>query len=110
MLNNLNNVSLLAAARTLMPWWMVRINDFDGLEIHPCRVVGYAPNGKEIVAPCKPQRASFWAVYGHYRIPHINGCFDAFDDFQTEREAWRFRDRLLGCFPHLRGYRYATRH
>jgi hypothetical protein len=110
MLNNLTNISILAAARAVMPSWMVRINDFDGLELHPCRVIGYAPNGKEIMAPCRPQQAAFWAVYGHYRYSRTKDDLEIIDDFRAEGEARRFRHRLLECFPHLRRYHPVSTH
>jgi hypothetical protein len=105
MLNDPKYLSLLAAARKAMPWWMVHIHQYDGLTIHPCRTEGRAPNGKQVAAPCHPLRAEFWAVYGHNSAFSSAAGFDAFEDFETEGEAHVFRDGLLTAFPHLEGSR-----
>ena len=76
---------------------MLRIGDFDALEIHPCIVIGKDSLNKEIVEQCEPEDAHFWTVYGHLRT----GGVDAFEDFATEAEAVAFRDRLIADYPHL---------
>jgi hypothetical protein len=82
----------------LTPQWMMRIRDFDDLEIQPCMVVSVT-DGVENVEPCEPQDAHFWTVYGHW----ATGGVDAFEDFATEAEARAFARRLRDCYPHLRG-------
>jgi hypothetical protein len=83
---------------------MMRIRDFDGLEVHPSKVVGGAGN-QEIRMPCEPELASSWTVYGHYRSGDIFEGIDGLEDYPTEAEALKFRDRLLDCYPHLSGER-----
>jgi hypothetical protein len=78
--------------------WLLRIWEFDALEIHPCAVIGYDSAGKEIVETCAPKEADFWTVYGHNRT----GGVDAFEDFATVAEAGNFHDRLVEVYPHLR--------
>lgn len=92
-------LSPINAAKALTPDWMQRIQEFDGLEIAPCRIIGHDSLGNEIVEPCDdtPEEAAFWTVYGHYKT----GGVDAFEDFQTEAEAQAFHDRLLGVYQHL---------
>jgi len=77
--------------------WLLRIWEFDALEIHPCMVVGHDSMGGDIVEPCEPEDAHFWTVFGHYRC----GGIDDFEDFPTESEAHAFHDRLIAAFPHL---------
>jgi hypothetical protein len=89
---------------------MVKIYDYNGLELHPVRLAGRGPNGKEIMVPCRPQQASLWAVYGLYRYPRTKDDLDVIEDFKTEGEARHFRAQLLYCFPHLRHYRPITQH
>ena len=85
------------AAAQLTPSWMMRIRQFDALEIHPCCVVGTTSTGEEIVETSNPSEADFWTVYGHCR----SGGIEAFDDFPTEAKAIQFRDRLTVAYPHL---------
>jgi hypothetical protein len=110
MFYDLNTLAQLASARRVMPKWMARIYDYNGLELHPVRVAGYGPNGAEIMVPCRPPQASLWAVYGHFRYPRPKDNLEVIDDFKTEREARHFREQLLYCFPHLRAYRQVTLH
>ncbi|MDD5585330.1 MAG: hypothetical protein PHY92_00035 [Alphaproteobacteria bacterium] len=98
-----NDIAPVQAAQSLTPWWMTRIQEFDGLEIQPCKVVGFASEDREIMAPCEPEYASFWTVYGHYKPVGACGGVDAFEDFKTEAEARKFHDRLLAVYPHLSG-------
>lgn len=95
------DISPIEMAKALTPWWMMRIREFDALEIAPCRVVGNDSLGNEIVEPCDdaPEEAAFWTVYGHYRT----GGVDAFEDFPTEAEATAFHDHLTRVYPHLAG-------
>jgi hypothetical protein len=87
-----------ALATALTPSWMLRIHEFDDLEIEPCMVVSATADG-EVVEPCDPHDAHFWTVYGHW----ATGGVDAFEDFATEAEAMAFAQRLRDCYPHLRG-------
>ena len=101
---NCTGASPIALAQSLTPSWMMLINDFVGLEIHPCKVIGHA-QGSPIVMTCKPEEASFWVVFGHYPMSAQVGGFDALENFPTEAEARKFRDRLLEAYPHLAGDR-----
>lgn len=76
--------------------WMLEMQSCDGLEIHPCCIVGFA-DGEEIVETCEPEDADFFTVYGHCR----EGEVAAFEDFQTAEEARKFASRLLETCPHL---------
>ena len=69
------DISSLDLARALTPGWMLRIKDFDALEIHPCAIIG-----------CDS-----------------TGGVDAFEDFPTEAEARAFHDRLIAIYSHLAG-------
>jgi len=97
-----NETSPLAVARSLTPWWMMRIREFDGLEIRPCKTIGYV-NNEEVSMPCEPELASRWTVYGHYRPNDAFEGIEALEDYPTEAEAEKFRARLLKCYPHLSG-------
>ena len=94
-----NPISPIHAAFAITPRWMLRIREFDALEIAPCRIVGHDSHGNELVEPCDdtPAEAAFWTVYGHFRT----GGVDAFEDFPTEAEAIAFHDRLIAIYPHL---------
>jgi len=86
-------------AKALTPFWMRDIQQFDGLEIHPCRTE-HAPAGPSFIEPCDPETAEFWSVYGHCR----SGGVLCFEDFPTETEAHAFAKRLLDAWPHLNTY------
>jgi hypothetical protein len=90
-------LSPIEIANALTPHWMRNIQDFDGLEIHPCAIIGRDSNGTELVETCTPDEADFWTVYGHYRT----GGVDAFEDFPTEAKATAFHDRLIAAYPHI---------
>ena len=92
-----NDISPIDAAYAITPRWLLRIWEFDALEIHPCAVIGKDSTGADISAPCEREEADFWTVYGHYRT----GGTDDFGDFATEAEAWAFHDRLISIYPHL---------
>ncbi|MGB9154291.1 MAG: hypothetical protein WCD70_14520 [Alphaproteobacteria bacterium] len=102
---HLVGVSPITLAYALMPSWMKSIKDFDGLEIMPCKLVGYNPQGQEIVTPCELNQVSFWTVYGHYSANSYNVGIQALDDFQTKAEAQKFHDRLIDIYPHLDDWR-----
>ena len=93
--------SPLEAAQKLTPWWMMRIREFDRLDIKPCAIIGHTLQGKEIVEPCEPEQASFWTVYGHYRPREVWNGVEAFEDFNTEAAAQKFYNQLLKTYPHL---------
>lgn len=86
----------IAAAFAATPHWMLIIRQFDGLEIHPCTVVGGADE-QQFIETCEPNNAQFWTVYGHFS----NGRVDAFEDFSTAAEARAFANKLLQTYPHL---------
>jgi hypothetical protein len=94
-----NDISPIDAARAVTPHWLLRIGEFDALEIHPCAVVGHDNMGADILAPCEPEEAHVWTVYGHYRT----GGTDDFADFAAEADAIAFHDRLISIYPHLAG-------
>ena len=108
---DLNTLAQLASALRVMPKWMARIYDYNGLELHPVRLAGHhGSNGAEVMTPCHPPQASLWAVYGHFRFPRTKDDLEILDDFKTAGEAWHFREQLFYCFPHLRHYRQVTLH
>ena len=82
---------------TVAPSWLPVIGDCDGLEIHPCCVIGFSDD-MEIVEVCEPDEADFFTVYGHCR----EGGVTAFEDFQTVIAAREFAERLLETYPNLR--------
>ena len=57
-----NDISPLDRAWSLTPWWMLRIREFDALEIHPCTIIGSDSTGVEIVEPCEPGATNFWII------------------------------------------------
>jgi hypothetical protein len=97
----------LAVPEALRFWWLEQIHKFDRIEIRPSKIMGTTPHGREIAGPCVAEEASFWTVYGHYRLGTECGPLggvDAFKDFPTEAKAKKFREILLICFPHLAGH------
>ncbi|MGO9174283.1 MAG: hypothetical protein ACLP7P_20285 [Rhodomicrobium sp.] len=87
------------SALATMPQWMRDIHNYDGLEIAPCAVIGFA-DGNELVEVCEPADAHFWTVYGHYR----EGGVLAFEDFPDPAAARAFARCLLNAFPNLQHY------
>jgi len=83
-----------AKARTS---WVLRIWDFDALEIHPCTLTGNDGLDNPIVEQCEPEDSHCWCVFGHL----CTGGLDDFEDFATEAEAVAFHDRLIATYPHL---------
>jgi len=88
----------ITAAFAATPFWMLAIRDFDGIEVHPCCVVGVA-DGIEIVETCEPADARFWSVYGHC----VTGGLVCFEDFPTAAAAEDFAAQLRRTYPHLAG-------
>lgn len=78
------------------PWWMTRIHEFDGLEVHPCRTET-APDGSTFQEQCEPEAAEVWSVFGH----KCSGGIDCFMDFPTNAEARSFAMKLLTAYPHV---------
>lgn len=78
------------------PWWMTRIHEFDGVEIHPCRTET-AADGSTYQEQCEPEAAEVWSVFGH----RVAGGVDCFMDFLTEAEARGFAKKLLATYPNL---------
>jgi hypothetical protein len=85
---------------SLAPWGMQRITDFDRLEIHPCKVIGFVDD-HELSMPCEPEMAAFWTVFGHYPQDDSLLGLEPLENFPTLIEAQRFRDELLDTYPHL---------
>jgi hypothetical protein len=77
--------------------WLLRLHQFDAIEVHPCHAIGYA-DGTVAIEQCEPEQAHFWSVYGHC----LWGGVDCFEDFQTERAAEDFAALLRRWYPHLR--------
>ena len=72
---------LIQQAKASVPFWMMQINDFDGLEIHP--VMESASKTGGYCEICEPDEAHFWSVYGHCKT----GGVECFDDFSTIKAA-----------------------
>ena len=98
-----NTPSPIALARSITPLWMEQIKKFDGLEVHPSKVIGKTVSGEPIIWPCEPEAASFWATFGRYKEEQGSRSFEFFEKFQTEIEAQIFCDRLQSVYPHLNG-------
>jgi hypothetical protein len=92
-----NHIAFIDAARAVSPRWLLKIWEFDALEIHPCTVIGNDGMDNPIVEQCEPEDAHFWTVFGHYRT----GGVDDFEDFATEAEAIAFHECLIAAYPHL---------
>lgn len=45
---------------------------FDTFEVHPIKV-HQSKGGKNIHDICNPHEATYWSVFGHYRLPHGDG-------------------------------------
>jgi len=93
-----NNPIEIAKAST--PWWMIKIRAFDGLEIHPCQIVGRDPDGTLYWEQCNDEEAEVWSVYGHL----LEGGIDCLEDYQTYAEAKTFAEELLKVYPHLQKF------
>ena len=78
---------------------MTSMRYFDGLELWPCIIVGFA-DGAEIVETCAPAAAHFWAVYGHRR----EGGITALGDFLSASTARTVARRLIKQHPSLCKY------
>ncbi|MDR3423954.1 MAG: hypothetical protein P4M13_02590 [Alphaproteobacteria bacterium] len=108
MFHDKNEPSPLDLAKSLTPWGMKWINEFNGLEIHPCQVIG-SLNGEQIARPCAPEQASFWTVYGHYKPDSLSSGIEALEDCPTESAAQKACDGFLKCYPHLSSDRPSLR-
>jgi hypothetical protein len=109
MFDSRNVIPFIIKNHSKNPWWLKRIKEFDGLEIHPCQIIGLTPRGGKVTEPCEPQVAAFWTVCGHYKPNHLHEGIEDFDDFETEVEAQRFCHKLLLAYPHLAGGRHPSR-
>lgn len=98
----------IEAAKAITPWWMMEINRFDGLEIHPVRDINRDRELTEADSidretrcePCEIEKAEFWSVYGHCK----EGGIECLDDFSSPLEARTFANKLLVAWPHLAAY------
>ena len=86
-----------------VPWWRVVIKSFYGLEIKPCKVIGFASNGVELIFPCEPSLAVCWTVFGLYRLHGVSSGTEALERFATKSDAQAFYDRLRADYPNLSG-------
>lgn len=100
MFKRIEEQSAIANKGSRRPLWIRRIHEFDRLEVHPCKVVGYIDNDP-VAIPCEPELASFWTVYGHYCPDALLSGFEAIEDFMTEAEARGYRERIIERYPHL---------
>ena len=87
---------IIQQAMLSVPFWMQRIQEFDGLEVQPVREE-HSGSGS-FCEPCEPHEAHFWSVYGHCKT----GGVECFDDFQSPEAARQFAAQLLDTYPHLR--------
>ena len=86
-----------------VPWWRVMIKGFYGLEIKPCKVIGFILHDKELIFPCEPRLATFWTVFGLYQLHGVSGGTEALERFSTKSAAQAFHDQLLADYPNLSG-------
>ena len=86
-----------------VPWWRVMIKGFYGLEIKPCKVIGFASSDGELIFPCEPSIATCWVVYGLYQLHGRSGCTEELERFRTQSAAQIFHDRLRADYPNLSG-------
>ena len=84
-------------AKAATPFWMMEIQQYDGLEISPVREFKDAASGESHCERCEADQAHFWSVFGHL----IEGGSTCFDDFGSEEEAREFAAELLKAYPHL---------
>lgn len=87
-------------AKAATPYWMMEIQQYNGLEISPVREFKNAASGESHCERCEAEQAHFWSIYGHL----IEGGARCFDDFATEEEAREFAGKLLKAYPHLREF------
>lgn len=92
--------SPIEEAKALTPFWMMEIQKYDGLEIHPVRELKSddSASNETYCEVCEPEDAHFWSIYGHL----IEGGVECFDDFPNEAKARTFAQRLLEVYPNLR--------
>ena len=83
------------------PWWQGMIEGFYGLEIKPCKVIGFASSDGELMFPCEPSLATCWVVYGLYRLHGRSGGAEELERFRTQLAAQAFLDRLRADYPNL---------
>lgn len=100
MLTHFDEQFSIANIGSKRPLWIRRIHQFDRLEVHPCKVVGFV-DSDPVAIPCEPELASFWTVYGHYGPEASLSGFEAIEDFMTETEAKRYRERIIERYPRL---------
>ena len=86
-------------AKALIPFWMLKIHDYDGLEIHPCHEQE-EDDGSTHIEQCEAEEAQFWSVYGHLKT----GGIECFEDHPTEKEARKAAEQILAAYPHLNTY------
>lgn len=57
----------------------------NGVEVHPCAIIGKDESGKEIMEQCEPDDPALacWSVYWHLE----SGGLECVKDFPTEQEA-----------------------
>lgn len=91
--------SPIETAKAVTPSWMMEIQTFDAIEVHPvCNVGQDGQTGTLYCEVCTPEEADFWSVYGHLK----EGGVDCLEDFPTQEEAETFAARLRSAYPHLR--------
>jgi len=98
-----SNVPSLEQLKPLVRSLVMRIKNFERLEIQPHRLIGYGRRGEEITWPCEPELATCWIVYGVCQTYGSPDSYDHFTSLHTEAAALTFCDKVMGMFPHLRG-------
>lgn len=92
--------NLIQSANAATPWWMMEIQDYNALEVHPVYREIDLETGDYMYETCKPEQAHLWSVYGHSK----QGGLHCFEDFPTQEEAYAFAERLLKGYSHLQEY------
>ena len=97
-------------AKAATPFWMMEIQKFDAIEVHPVCDLNWNdeeeglrpfrgdPERETHCEQCQPHEAHFWSVYGHLK----EGGLECFEDFATREEAETFAEKLQSVYPHLR--------
>lgn len=86
--------SLIEEAKASVPFWMMEIRNYDGLEIHPVHEMT-DDTGFQFCEQCGPHEAHFWSVYGHMK----EGGVMCFEDFETEEKVRHLRKN---CWKRIR--------
>ena len=97
-MSNNGKICPLVVADRQSSWWMRRINEFDAVEVWPCKIIEIDGHNNQVM--CKPEEATMWVVYGH-QYGKERASIEPFNSFLVEGEAERFCKRLQIAYPHL---------